>query len=186
MRDDARDNPVSSSNSHLDTSFAEDPSNRHIHEDDSWKYRAPYQSQKDDEFSPVKWEAKCHCGNVQYQIKQEPAPFQWCAVFRKTDIRFKQGTDSLMFYSSHEKSKKYQLPTKVYCSNCNSPIMDEGRNMCLIFPELIDLGQTEEEHLIRRKVFEIDRRLVEVHDDKPKWSELDKLSDLLNDDGHKI
>jgi hypothetical protein len=61
-----------------------------------------------------------------------------------------------MFYSSHEKSKKYQVPTKVYCSNCNSPIMDEGRNMCLIFPELIDLGQTEEEHLIRRKVFEIE------------------------------
>lgn len=34
--------------------------------------------------------------------------------------------------------------------------MDEGRNMCLIFPELIDLGQTEEEHLVRRKVFEIE------------------------------
>lgn len=34
--------------------------------------------------------------------------------------------------------------------------MDEGRNMCLIFPELVDLGQTEEEHLIRRKVFEIE------------------------------
>lgn len=33
--------------------------------------------------------------------------------------------------------------------------MDEGRNMCLIFPELIDLGSTEEEHLVRRKVFEI-------------------------------
>lgn len=84
------------------------------------------------------------------------APFQWCAIFRKTDIRFKKGTDSLMFYSSHEKSKEYQVPTKVYCSNCNSPIMDEGRNMCLIFPELIDLGQTEEEHLVRRKVFEIE------------------------------
>lgn len=86
----------------------------------------------------------------------QAAPFQWCAIFRKTDIRFKQGTDSLMFYSSHEKSKKYQVPTKVYCSNCNSPIMDEGRNMCLVFPELIDLGKTEEEHLIRRKVFEIE------------------------------
>ncbi|GAM36364.1 hypothetical protein TCE0_018r05398 [Talaromyces pinophilus] len=194
MRDDARDNPVSSSNSHLDTSFAEDPSGRHIHEDDSWKFRAPYQIQKDEEFGPVKWEGMCHCGNVQYQIKQErplaakychcracqvlhgipipllqvsirynaniswgqAAPFQWCAIFRKTDIRFKQGTDSLMFYSSHGKSKKYQVPTKVYCSNCNSPIMDEGRNMCLIFPELIDLGQTEEEHLTRRKVFEIE------------------------------
>lgn len=190
MHDRANDHLMSSSNSHLDASVAEDPSSRHKHEDDSWKYRAPYQIQKDDEFGPVKWEAMCHCGNVQYQIKQErplaakychcracqvlhgifplksqiiesadmfpAAPFQWCAIFRKTDIRFKKGTDSLMFYSSHEKSKEYQVPTKVYCSNCNSPIMDEGRNMCLIFPELIDLGKTEEEHLTRRKVFEIE------------------------------
>lgn len=79
MRDDARDNPVFSSNSHLDTSFAEDPSGRDIHEDDSWKYRAPYQIQKDEEFGPVKWEAMCHCGNVQYQIKQEcPLAAKYC------------------------------------------------------------------------------------------------------------
>ncbi|EED17782.1 conserved hypothetical protein [Talaromyces stipitatus ATCC 10500] len=206
MRDEVKD-AVSSSNSHLDSSIAEDPSERHI--DESWKLRAPYQIQKDEEFGPVKWEAMCHCGNVQYQIKRErplaakychcracqvlhAAPFQWCAIFFKTDIRFKKGTDSLMFWSSHEKSKKYQVPTKVYCSNCNSPIMDEGRNMCLIFPELIDLGKTEEEHLVRRKVFEIDhhifysRRLVEVHDGKPKWSELDDKSNRLDDDGNKI
>lgn len=209
MSDDTKSNQISCSNSHLDTSIADDPSDRHAHEGESWKYRAPYQIQKDDEFGPVKWEGMCHCGNVQYQIKEErplaakychcracqvlhAAPFQWCAIFRKTDIRFKKGTDSLMFWSSHEKSKEYQVPTKVYCSNCNSPIMDEGRNMCLIFPELIDLGKTEEEHLVRRKVFEIDchifysRRLVEVHDGKPKWSELDDKSDRLDDDGRKL
>jgi hypothetical protein len=79
MRDDAKGNPVSSSNSHLDSSIAEDPSNRQIYEDDSWKYRAPYQIQKDDEFGPVKWEAMCHCGNVQYQIKQErPLAAKYC------------------------------------------------------------------------------------------------------------
>lgn len=79
MRDDAKDNPVSSSNSHLDSSFADDPDSRHMHEDDSWKFRAPYQIQKDDEFGPVKWEAMCHCGNVQYQIKQErPLAAKYC------------------------------------------------------------------------------------------------------------
>lgn len=61
-----------------------------------------------------------------------------------------------MFYSSHNQSKEYQVPCKVYCSFCNTPIMDEGRNMCLVFPELIDLGATEQEHLVRRKVFEIE------------------------------
>ncbi|OKL64713.1 hypothetical protein UA08_00522 [Talaromyces atroroseus] len=64
--------------------------------------------------------------------------------------------------------------------------MDEGRNMCLVFPELIDLGHTEEEHSTRRKVFDINRRLVEVHDGKPKWSELDEQSDRLDDDGHTL
>jgi hypothetical protein len=185
--------------SHLDRSSEPDPS--YHHKDESWKFRAPYQFQEDEKFGPVKWQAMCHCGRVQYQIKSErpvaakychcrgcqvlhgklncslyknanlyyatkyddinksffqtAAPFQWCAIFPKTDLRFKQGTDSLMFYSSHEMSREYQLPTKVYCANCNSPIMDEGRNMCLVFPELIDLGQTEEEHLTRRTVFEI-------------------------------
>lgn len=79
MRDDAKASPVSSSNWHLETSIAEDPSSRHIHEDDSWKLRAPYRIQKDDEFGPVKWEAMCHCGNVQYQIKQErPLAAKYC------------------------------------------------------------------------------------------------------------
>lgn len=83
------------------------------------------------------------------------APFQWCAIFHKTDMRFSRGIDSLKFYSSHSTTKGYQLPCKVYCSYCNTPIMDEGRNMCLIFPELIEIGPGEEEHKRRRKVFDV-------------------------------
>lgn len=46
--------------------------------DDAWKYRAPYQIQKE-EFGPVKWTAKCHCGRVEYQIQREkPLAAKFC------------------------------------------------------------------------------------------------------------
>lgn len=51
--------------------------------------------------------------------------------------------------------KVYKLPCKVYCSYCNSPIMDEGRNVCLVFPELIDLAANDGEQSTRRKAFEV-------------------------------
>ncbi|KAH8701999.1 Mss4-like protein [Talaromyces proteolyticus] len=198
---------IKSVSDHLHNSVASDPLQRQKYE--PWKSRAPYIFTSDEDFGPVKWQAMCHCSRVQYQIRRESplaakychcracqvmhaAPFQWCAIYHKTDVRFTRGVDTLMFYSSHEKSREYQVPTKVYCANCNSPIMDEGRNMCLIFPELIDLGETEEEYLIRRKVFEIDchifysRRIVEVADGKPKWSGIDGRSELLDDNGCKV
>jgi hypothetical protein len=34
--------------------------------------------------------------------------------------------------------------------------MDEGRNVILVFPELIDLATTEEEQETRRKAFEVE------------------------------
>lgn len=44
-----------------------------------WKYRAPYQVQKDHEFGSVKWRGKCHCGRVQYQLKREnPLAAKFC------------------------------------------------------------------------------------------------------------
>lgn len=47
--------------------------------DDAWKYRAPYQIQKEEEFGPVKWTARCHCGRVEYQIQREkPLAAKFC------------------------------------------------------------------------------------------------------------
>lgn len=174
-----------------------------------WKYRAPYQVQKDHEFGSVKWRGKCHCGRVQYQLKRENplaakfchcracqvlhgAPFQWCAIFPKTDMCFSRGIESLKFYSSHSMTLGYQLPCKVYCSYCNTPIMDEGRNMCLIFPELIEISPEEGEHKRRRDVFDVDchifysRRILDVLDGKPKWSGLDGKSNQLDDHGRAM
>lgn len=65
------------------------------------------------------------------------APFQWAAIFHKEDINFTKGHHDLVWYDSGEKTTRHKLPCKVTCGYCRSPIMDEGRNMILLFPSLI-------------------------------------------------
>jgi hypothetical protein len=81
------------------------------------------------------------------------APFQWAAIFKKEDVLFDNGTKGLSFYASTERNTKYQTPTKVSCSVCRAPIMDEGRNMCLMFPQLIDFSHSPEEQRERIATF---------------------------------
>lgn len=63
--------------------------------------------------------------------------------------------------------------------------MDEGRNMILLFPSLIEGINTPE----GRKAFETSchmfysQRVVDIKDGKPKWTRLSDESDLLDEDG---
>lgn len=50
---------------------------------------------------------------------------------------FENGTENLVFYHSGECTLGHDLPCKVSCAHCRSPIMDEGRRMVLLFPTLI-------------------------------------------------
>lgn len=77
------------------------------------------------------------------------APFQWAAIFHKEDINFTQGHHDLGWYESSEKTTIHKLPCKVSCAYCRTPIMDEGRNMILLFPTLINFKSPED-----RKNFE--------------------------------
>jgi hypothetical protein len=104
----------------------------------------------------------CHCSTCQTQHgKYTPfpaplsqtrghstddagAPFQWAAIFEKTDINFSHGHHNLEWYDPGSKSIAHKLPCKVRCSFCHSPIMDEGRNMILLFPTLIDFKSEAE------------------------------------------
>ncbi|KAK8164658.1 Mss4-like protein [Phyllosticta citrichinensis] len=116
-----------------------------------WKKRAPYRIHEPNEHFEVKYEAHCHCGRVHYQLNrvepldsklchcttcqtQHAAPFQWAAIFHKEDINF----------DPTAKSIEHKLPCKVRCSYCHSPIMDEGRNMILLFPSLIHFKTVED------------------------------------------
>lgn len=103
----------------------------------------------------------CHCTTCQTQHgKWSPAsfrilrlhdltiltaaPFQWAAIFHKDDINFSHGHHNLEWYDPTDKSIEHKLPCKVRCNYCHSPIMDEGRNMILLFPSLIHLKTDED------------------------------------------
>lgn len=59
------------------------------------------------------------------------------AIFHKEDVHFTSGEEQLIYWDSSNKSQEYSLPCKVSCKTCRTPIMDEGRNMLLLFPTLI-------------------------------------------------
>jgi hypothetical protein len=71
------------------------------------------------------------------------APFQWAAIFHKTDLHFEKGAEGLAFYNSGDKQTHHKLPCKVSCAYCHTPIMDEGRNMVLMFPGIIKVSDPE-------------------------------------------
>lgn len=173
---------------------------------DEWKHREPYRIHDTGEVFPVKWKGGCHCGRVKYQLSRERplvskychcttcqrlhgAPFQWSTIFHKKDINFTHGHHDLGWYDPTAKSQTHHLPCKVQCAFCRTPIMDEGRNMILLYPTLIEGIETPE----ARKAFEskchmfYHQRVVDFKGDGiAKWSGLEGESDLLDDDGNVV
>jgi len=164
-----------------------------------WKNRVPYRiHDKADDFK-VLYEANCHCERVKYQLsRQEPldsklchcttcqrqhaAPFQWAAIFHKEDVNFVNGHHDLEWYDPTEKSIDHKLPCKVRCSFCHSPIMDEGRNMILLFPSLINFKSPEDRALFKPRCHMFyGQRVMDIPDGLPKWTGLNDLSDLIED-----
>lgn len=59
-------------------------------------------------------------------------------------MAFENGAAGLTFYRSSTRTLGHDLPCKVSCSYCRTPILDEGRNMVLLFPTLINFRSAEE------------------------------------------
>ncbi|TRX87960.1 hypothetical protein FHL15_011164 [Xylaria flabelliformis] len=173
----------------------ETPSKR----DDDWKNRPPYRTTDTNEKFEKRHTAHCHCGRVKYWLSREKplaakfchcidcqalhgAPFQWAAIFHKEDLHFENGAEGLAFYHSPTKSTHYELPVKVSCAYCHSPIMDEGRKMVLMFPGIIKFANAEDKKLFDPQchIF-YSQRVVDLSDGKPKWVGLDKDSKLMKD-----
>lgn len=138
--------------------------------DEQWKHRPPYNIQSPQELGPVRWRGYCQCRKISYVLNREQplnakfchcrgcqvmhgAPFQWAVIFHKHDISFTHGSSGLSFYSASHNSQDYGTPTKVSCSFCRTPIMDEGRNVCLLFPQLIELEGSPDEQRKQRERF---------------------------------
>ncbi|GAB1316964.1 hypothetical protein MFIFM68171_07174 [Madurella fahalii] len=175
-------------------------------EEDQWKFRAPYRIRDKAENFPVKWKGKCHCGAVQYELSRDKplaskychcttcqrmhgAPFQWAAIFHKDDINFTNGHHDLGWYDPTAKSTTHHLPCKVQCAYCRTPIMDEGRNMILLFPTLIEGINTPE----GREAFKAQchmfypQRVVDIKDGLPKFKGLaDESARVDEETGEEI
>lgn len=47
--------------------------------DEAWKHRPPYTVPKPEEFGPVKWRGRCHCGQITYSLNREkPLSAKYC------------------------------------------------------------------------------------------------------------
>ncbi|KAK4653389.1 hypothetical protein QC762_507250 [Podospora pseudocomata] len=180
-------------------------SSRTDREEDQWKFRAPYKIHDKGENFDVKWKGKCHCGAVQYELSREKplaskychcttcqrmhgAPFQWAAIFHKEDINFTNGHHDLGWYDPTAKSTTHHLPCKVQCAYCRTPIMDEGRNMILLFPTLIEGINTKKgrEAFAAQCHMFYPQRVVDIKDGLPKFSRLADESDLCDEETGEV
>jgi hypothetical protein len=117
------------------------------------------------------------------------APFQHAAIFHKSDINFTHGHHDLGWYDPTAKDISHHLPCKVSCAFCRTPIMDEGRNMILLFPTLIDGINSDK----GREAFKptchmfYPQRVVDFPDDGlEKWEGLSDGSNLLDGSGKEV
>jgi len=166
---------------------------------DDWMFRVPYRAHTEDDGFRALHEASCHCGRVKYQLSRKKpldakychcttcqvthgAPFQWAAIFEKGDINFINGHHHLTWYNSQEKKTGRKLPCKVSCEYCHTPIMDEGRNMILLFPTLIKFKSEEEKRFFSPTCHMFyGQRVVDIPDGKPKWTGIDGQSELIEE-----
>jgi hypothetical protein len=131
---------------------------------EDWESQPPYKPASQRPNFTTKHRGSCHCGRVEYLLSRDRplsskychcrdcqvlhgAPFQWAAIFHKADMAFENGTTGLTFYRSSTQTLGHDLPCKVSCSYCRTPIMDEGRNMVLLFPTLVSFRSAEERSL---------------------------------------
>ena len=150
---------------------------------DAW---SEYASADNVHFNP-RYEARCFCGAVVYEVGAEPvdakichcrncqvlhgAPMQWAVIFRKRDVRFVSGTEQLRFFHVPSARHTRELPCKVSCSVCDTLIADEGRRMWLAFPTLFDFGTPAQVPDSFRPTCHIfyASRVLEIDDGLPRW-----------------
>jgi len=164
----------------------------------AWASHPPYSPGPEGPFPPT-WTGACHCTAVTFAVRHDPldvkychctdcqrlhaAPAQWAAVLHKADVRVTCGVEALEFYSSSSKRKEHELPCKVYCKQCHTAIWDEGRNMLMLFPTLLNLPRPIPEQWRARCHIFYGSRVVDINDGTPKWSGHKDQSEPIEEGG---
>ncbi|KAI9060986.1 hypothetical protein FKP32DRAFT_1654854 [Trametes sanguinea] len=173
------------------------PSQQGGSEEKDFMHKPPYEwISEGDRFKP-KYYSQCWCGNVAFEFHGDPidakhchcrqcqhlhgAPFQWAVIFPKTSVRMvKNEKNSLHFFSTQRREGVHDVPCKVSCNQCRSPIFDEGRNTVLAYPSSFKF-QDRKVPLDFQPTAHIfySERVMEVPDGVPKWSGHKGQSELL-------
>jgi hypothetical protein len=108
------------------------------------------------------------------------APYQWAVIFHKSDVRFTRGVEKIFFYNAETGSPGHDLPCKLSCVECRSPIADEGRRMFLAFGPLFDFGSPPRVPPAFEPSCHIfyGARVMDVNDELPKFLGHKELSPL--------
>ncbi|TFL03373.1 Mss4-like protein [Pterulicium gracile] len=190
---------VDQSNGEHDTTISlEDEHGRIEHEGQQWRKESPYRIPTDEEKRDAKYTGECNCGRIRLFLSRDTpvaskfchctdcqslhgAPLQWAAIFHKSDLHFEEGAKGLAFYHSEKKHTRHELPTKVSCAFCHAPIMDEGRNMVLMFPAIVKFPSEEAKKAFYPSMHIFySKRVVDIPDGKTKWSGMDEKSEQLD------
>lgn len=181
----------------------------HVSANEDWQHRPPYvrpekreSSASDDKSGQFtkRIQGTCHCEKVRYWLSRDKplaskychcsdcqtmhgAPFQWAAIFEKDHIAFEHGVEHLAFYDASKKEAAHGLPCKVSCSHCGSRLMDEGRNMVLVFPSLLKFEGDEKvkDNFKPQMHIFYPQRVLDIVDGTPKWEKLDEKSERVSE-----
>ncbi|KAM5538482.1 hypothetical protein V8D89_007815 [Ganoderma adspersum] len=140
---------------------------------------------------------RCWCGNIEFEFHGDPvdakychckqcqhlhgAPFQWAVIFPKTSVRMISNKyDSLRFFSTKRSQSVHDVPCKVSCNVCRSPLFDEGRNTVLAYPSAFEFPGSKVPASFRptAHIF-YSQRVMDIPDGVPKWSRHKNESALL-------
>lgn len=101
----------------------------------------------------------------------------------QTSVRLRRNKDdSLHFFSTEAIAGEHNVPCKVSCNVCRSPLLDEGRNTVLAYPSSFNFP----DHKVpldfqpTAHIF-YSQRVMEVPDGVPKWSGHKGESELLQE-----
>lgn len=159
---------------------------------DSWRSESPYRELPPNRKGTL-YSASCYCKRVKYSVQEDPlnaklchcrdcqklhgAPMEWVAIFDKPRVFFETASlDFLYFYNADSdegwtsvNASERNLPVKVSCSHCRSPIADEGRNMWMAYCTLFDDEKLPASFQHSCHLF-YPQRCFDVNDGRDQWT----------------
>merc|ERR1712093_265639 len=122
---------------------------------------------------------RCHLRDLRRQAKGIPLlPLRYLPeAARKRDALVRchpEGRDAL-----------HELPCKLSCARCHSPIADEGRNMMLMYPSTWNFDKfADRQNWLPDKHIFYAQRALDIEDGMPKWEKMQDESQLMDEEHH--